>query len=189
MVILMKQLNLLKYKIMGKNSIFIVCLAFLFLSSCFLMFRNETNPIPNEYKPNLETNEQYVFNSFDDLLSDTFQVGRITFTTDEMDENDKIIVGLYSIGLDEKRFLINVNPISTIISNKYQFWSIIYSEETIDFAVNEILYESVYKWEEKPGGDSDTLINKLLYHPKTGILGYRYENGDEYLLDTIIKVE
>lgn len=166
------------------NRILVISIVMFLLQSC-CVWTDCINEIPKEQIPNYQINYVYIFKSEDQCCIDTFTVDTIISTFEE--ENEEILIALNNRKYDEKSFFIAVQINGTVILYDDQIIVFNYEDESMDVNINDKLYENVYKWTSSYPGDSDTIISELLYQIDSGILCYTYENGDKFLLDSIIQ--
>ena len=158
--------------------------------SCeFIFGPRHDNMIGKELLIEYNFGDMFIYTTEDDRL-DTIEVTLFKHFYDEIDDVDNIHVNLNYRYISNKAFIIYINPYHMVFKYNYNDDFVIYSEraQKIDLEINGSYYDDVYIYENDTAiGNSDTLITKLYYQGNIGILGYKYENGDEYLLDKIIE--
>ena len=178
---------------MKKNATLIL-LSFLIIiiaGSCSLIFNSDENNIERQRVLQHELNDIYIYSIIDKSKTDSFTVTKYvnSYEYDEDDQSQLIRVSLNSPSMSEPYFIISVLYDFGYINFYNGALTYNADDETAEFVINGTKYKKVYVLEDDTGGDSDSTINKIKYHGKAGVLSYRYENGDEYFLDTIIKVD
>lgn len=120
-------------------------------------------------------------------MVDSFVVERLTMGYNDEDDHEEILIFLKSPDNTFYRsFGIFLYPDWIAVTyNHYHSIGFSADEPTQIFEINGVNYNNVYIVEQ----ESDTLIDKILFQGENGILGYRFVDGDEYYLDTIINPE
>lgn len=168
----------------------LLIIAICFFKACGLIF-DQPNNIPGKYVVDYDIGDKIVF-SDSDLNLDTFEITSYHRFYDHDEDAEMLSVVLNNpLSTTIKTFLLLIMPTEIIFSVDYygQYFPIHWNDPIHEIEIHDNFYKDVYIYENDLQGDSDTLLNKLIYHPKDGILGYRYENGNEYLMDNIIKAE
>jgi hypothetical protein len=174
---------------MKTNATLLFLLSFmLFLSSCELIFGPpQRNKITKYSRPEYTAGSIFVYLSTNNTMIDSFLVDNITMGYNDEDDHEEIFIYLKSLDSTFYRtFNIFLYPDWIGVTyNHYHYIGFSAYEPTQIFEINGINYDKVYIIEQK----TDTLIDKILFQGKKGILGYRFADGDEYYLDTIINPE
>jgi len=172
--------------------IFLLLLTVFINSSCEFVFGpRHDNKIGKDLIIDYNIGDIFIYTT-EDAKSDTFEVTLFKHSYDESENVENISVNLNYRYISNKAFISFVNPYHVVFKYNYNDDFVIYADRTpkIDLEINGSYYNDIFIYEnDAANGNSDTLISKLMYIGNIGILGYEYENGDEYLLDTIIKVE
>lgn len=141
-----------------------------------------------------------IYSTIDRIMIDTFEVfyfedrwnGEDTHEPQTLNQQHLYWLRPKTQSQNKLNFDINVFPNSLLIfywkeTRSFLGWEFAFSFDnpTNDTILRDKSYTGLYIFENEHAGNSDTLINTLLYHRNEGIVGYKYGNGDEYLLDTI----
>ncbi len=169
------------------NSLPILIIAFiLFSTSCELL--SDKNYIEKKRILQHELNDVYIYSTFDKSKIDTFIV---TDSNNFYDYDEITNSQILTVSLNYRRYsktflqyMVTYNNVNVNYKNGLFYFTV--EDKTSDFIINGIKYNDVFVGELDTGGDSDSIINRIRYHGIVGVLTYRYENGDEFLLDTII---
>lgn len=168
----------------------IILVILLILASCGFIFESRNN-IEKDMIPEHKVGNVYSYSNVNGSEIDTFEVIDISHFYDSQEDVDReeFIIAL-NRRTNSKFQIIGVNPHYVFIEFNADY-IVIYPDDSIqNVQIKDIWYNDVFTYEnDTANGNSDTLITKLYYQGNIGILGYEYENGDEYLLDTIIKAE
>jgi len=164
----------------------------LLISSCELIFGPpQRNKLSREFILDYQVGDIFIFSTVDEAKIDTFEVTKFYNSYDDREDYEMVHVGFNNLPLSGRKFVVfDVTPdwiAFYYLSNPTL--SINPDDDSYDVEINGIRYKDAYIYENDLQGNSDTLINKIQYHPQTGIISYRYENGDEYLLEKIIYVD
>lgn len=171
-------------------SIIVLCTSIIYISiSCDTLYFK--NYIKKDRIPQHELNDVYIYSSFDKTKTDSFTV---TFMTDYYSDDEEVLSQVIGISLNSPRtsetyMQYEVFRNSGVIYCKNGMFTYEADDETAEFIIDGTKYKDVYVLEEETMGNSDTIINRIRYHGIVGVLTYRYENGEEFLLDTIIKAQ
>ncbi len=163
-------------------------LIIMILSSCEWIFGPPQNNLSRDLIIEYQVGDILIYSTDDDARIDTLEVTKYGRGYNDIENYEQIIVGFKKTN-GEQFVAFTVAPYwigIEYMSNP----SLIFNPDdpTYDVEINDKKYRNVYVCENDLQG-ADSLIYKTQYHSKTGILSYKYENGDEYLLDTIIEVE
>lgn len=166
----------------------IILLCILFLHACTLF---DENKIPRNLIPGIEEGDTIVFISGDYSYSDTFEIvySDFGFAPPGEEEIERYWLSYNTSNSFRKYFLVQIFSHAIGIPYYKHGEIVIYidSVNQEDFSYGDVQYKNSYLYESILPGISDTVIDKLWYHGKEGILYYRYENGMEYFRKDIIE--
>jgi hypothetical protein len=167
----------------------VIIIAVFFLHACGLIFDTSIKRIPKKQLVDYQIGDIIIFTT-EKTLIDTFKITLYRYFEDDEEKQEELSCKLSdSRSRKNKDFHMVILPYNILFLNMINESTIIpgisFSDPSYELEINGTQYKDVYIFENDLDGDSDTLLNKIYYHPRKGILGYRYENGDEYLLEEI----